>query len=359
MTIGFDAKRYYHNHTGLGNYSRTLIANLRRCYPDVECRLYDAGVFRRTLTLARRAAAEGCNLYHGLSNEVPMIAPGGGVATVVTVHDVAWRTFPAMYHRADRLIYDFKYGRSCRTATRVVAISESTAADVRQFYGVPAERISVVYQPCAAEYYEPLTGAEAELRLRRRFTEAALPDDFVLYVGSLNSRKNCLALLQALTLMPAETRPFLLIVGDGREYRRRVEAFIEANGLAPYTLIASDIHDNALLQALYRRARVMVYPSFYEGFGLPVVEAALQQTPVITTTVSSLPEAAGPDGILIDPRDPYAPRHIARRLSTLLSEPDTARAVGEAMERYARQRFDPKRLTDEMMKVYLDTLQQH
>ena len=120
-------------------------------------------------------------------------------------------------------------------------------------------------------------------------------------VSSINSRKNLQSALQALAMIEKDQRPLLLIVGNGREYRRECENYISKNHLEPSARIETGIHDNRLLQALYKRAMVFIYPPFYEGFGLPVVEASLQQAPVITTTVSSLPEAAGPEACLIDP----------------------------------------------------------
>ena len=167
----------------------------------------------------------------------------------------------------------------------MLAISESTKRDVIRFYGVQEEKVKVIYQPVQEYYYTPLADETCDKLIAEHFGKQGLPP-FILYVGSINSRKNLLGVLQALALIPKENRPLLLIVGNGREYRRECEAFIAKNSLEAYTRIETNIHNNQLLQALYTRAMLFIYPSFYEGFGLPVVEAALQQTPVITTTVS-------------------------------------------------------------------------
>lgn len=350
MKIAFDAKRYYHNKTGLGNYSRTIVHGLQQLYPEHDYVLYDERTLSRTFAMAHRAQREGCDLLHGLSNELPLRLPSA-LRTVVTMHDVAWRTFPDMYHRADRVIYDFKYGRSCRNATHVVAISESTKRDVMRFYDVPEERISVVYQPVQQHYYTPIAAAECRRLISEHFG-SSLPKDFILYVGSINSRKNLLSIVQALALMPADHRPFLLVVGNGREYRQQVESYIHDNHLEPYVLIATDIHNNRLLHALYTQAMCMVYPSFYEGFGLPVVEAALQHTPVITTTVSSLPEAAGPDACLINPHDADAAEQIAHHITRLTSDTQYHDTVAQKMYDYATANFQPEQLTHQMMHLY-------
>ncbi|MCM1078214.1 MAG: glycosyltransferase family 4 protein [Bacteroidales bacterium] len=365
MKIGFDAKRYYHNSTGLGNYSRTLVESLRRLYPRNDYLLYDEKSFQRTLRLGGKAAGDGCQIFHGLSNELPMDirnaanrrAGGGRMRSVVTMHDIAWLTFPDMYHWADRHIYDFKYGRSCRKADLVVAISESTKRDIMRFYGVQEERIEVIYQPVQDYYYAPMAESEADTLIREHFgdilssgTAGVCP--YVLYVGSVNSRKNLLALVQAIGLIPAGNRPQLLVVGNGREYRRKVEEYIRSHRLEQWVTIATDIHNNRLLQALYRQAAVFAYPSFYEGFGLPVVEAALQRTPVITTTVSSLPEAAGADACLVNPHDRDCPEQMACHIDRLLSDTELQRSMGTKLEEYARKTFDPDTLTRQMMAAY-------
>lgn len=351
MKIAYDAKRYFHNNTGLGNYSRTLVGGMKTLFPDNEYILYDEKTLRRTFSMGYMAEKAGCQILHGLSNELPLLLPKGRMKSIVTVHDVAWLTFPAMYHWPDRKLYDLKYGSSCRHADHVIAISESTKRDIIRFYNVPEERITVIYQPVQEFYYHPIDSSKAEEMIWERF-EKSLPKDFILYVGSINSRKNLLAVLRAMAMMPSDIRPFLLVVGNGREYRREVERYIEEERLGAYVSIVTDIHNNSLLQALYAMAKVFVYPSFYEGFGLPVVEAALQKTPVITTTVSSLPEAAGPDACLIDPHAPEAIETLAAHLEHFLSDEEYRNATGISMERYARQSFSPTTLTKQIEETY-------
>ena len=216
---------------------------------------------------------------------------------------VAWLTFPDMYHWADRKIYNWKYGSSCRRADMVLAISESTKRDVIRFYGVKEEKVKVIYQPVQEYYYTPLPEETCDKLIAEHFGKQGLPP-FILYVGSINSRKNLLGALQALAMIPKENRPLLLIIGNGREYRKECEAFIAKNS----------------------------HPSFYEGFGLPVVEAALQQTPVITTTVSSLPEAAGPDACLIDPHASDAAEQMARHIDSLCGDRALAKSIHRAKD---------------------------
>lgn len=352
MKIGFDAKRYYHNHTGLGNYSRTIVNGLQEFCPDVECQLFDEKALTRTFTLGRKAAKNDCALLHGLSNELPTDAKHCDIPTIVTMHDVAWRTFPQMYHWIDRQLYDWKYGRSCREATRVIAISESTRRDVVNIYGVPEERVKVIYQPVQRLFYTPMPHDKAAELVSKHLD---LPADrqYILNVGSINSRKNLLGLVKALERIPRENRPLLLVVGNGREYKQEVLRYVVQHGLQQDVRIETGIRDNTVLQALYTRALLMAYPSHYEGFGLPVVEAALQHCPVLTSDVSSLPEAAGPGALLCNPADTDS---IYERLTELIDHPDEAQRLATVAEDYARQHFDPKKLTIQLYNYYLDII---
>lgn len=348
LTIGYDAKRYYHNQTGLGNYSRTLIQDIKELHPDIKPILYDSKSMERTFRLGRRAMADGCQLFHGLSNELPRDVVKAGIPSVVTMHDVAWRTFPGMYTFFDRHIYDLKYGWSARNATHVVCISESTKQDVMRFYGVPESRISVIYQPVQRTFYSEMSIDEAQ-RICNRVLPYTQGREFVLTVGSINSRKNLLGIVKALDSIPANERPLLIAVGNGREYRTKVERYIEERKLRNYVRIESNIHDAGTLQALYRRARCLVYPSFYEGFGLPVVEAALQRCPVITSNVSSLPEAAGPAAILVNPK---STKQMTEAMRNLMASSDECRERGEGAYHYCMERFTPEKLTAQMVEMY-------
>lgn len=348
MKIAYDAKRYYHNLTGLGNYSRTLVDALTEQYPSVETVLYDAKSMERTFRLGRRAKKERCDIFHGLSNELPRDVVKAGIPSVVTMHDVAWRTFPDMYKPIDRKIYDWKYGWSARHASHVVCISESTKRDVIRFYGVPEDRLSVIYQPVQALYYKPMSDDEAE-----RSVNAALPylngKPYIITVGSINSRKNLLGMVKAYELLQEEERPEFIVVGDGREYRKTVEQYISEHGMQDRIHIESNIHDAHTLQALYARAICMMYPSFYEGFGLPVVEASLQCCPVVTSNISSLPEAGGPSAIQCNPS---SVDELADALKLLLRNESERTDRGKRGKDYCMQHFSPAALTCQMYELY-------
>jgi glycosyltransferase involved in cell wall biosynthesis len=195
-------------------------------------------------------------------------------------------------------------------------------------------------------FYSPITREKAEQMVKDALGD--LPP-YVLTVGSINSRKNLLGMVKALHLLPAAERPLLLVVGNGREYRQRVEKYVEENNLGQWVRIETGIHDGALLQALYTKALCMLYPSFYEGFGLPVVEASLQHCAVITSNVSSLPEAAGPEALQVNPS---SAEEIAEALRLLLSDGAERQRRAEAGYAYCMEHFLPEKLTQQMYGLY-------
>lgn len=367
MRIGFDAKRLFNNFTGLGNHSRTTVDILTQFHPGNEYLLYTPkikhnpvtdryldkagchtilphGLLRgsawRTFALAQTAKKDSVDIFHGLSNELPTRLD---IPSVVTIHDVAFKTFPDMYHATSRFIYNQKWRHACNVADRIIAISESTKQDIIRFYNVDPDRIDVVYQPVNTLYYTDDKGICPQSIAR--YTD----NPYMLYVGSINSRKNLLGIVKAIELLPKDLRIPLIVIGDGREYKQKVFEYIATHNLQDAVVFSPEKVGIEGLRYLYRNARLLVYPSFYEGFGLPVVEALLSHCPVITSNVSSLPEAAGPDSLLVEPSDI---RDIADKISLLLTDDTLRQGVTEKGYRYAMESFSPKVLADRLMNKY-------
>lgn len=364
MKIGFDAKRLYNNFTGLGNHSRTTIDILSEFYPNDHYVLYTPAIKYnavtsdyiekqncltrvpegwlrgsgwRTFGIPRDAKRDGIDVFHGLSNELPA---GLRVPSVVTIHDVAFKDFPDMYHWQDRMIYDMKWKHAISRADRVIAISESTKRDIMKYYDVPAEKIDVVYQPVSRRYYE---------KTERRPLPAAFPSPFMLYAGSINSRKNLLGAVKAVEMLPSDLQIPLVAVGEGGEYRREVEAYVAAHNLNSLVIFPDHKVDDAELQQLYMHAELFVYPSFSEGFGLPVAEALLCRCPVVTSCVSSLPEAAGEKSLKAAPDDPS---DISRKMQQVLTDSSMREEMKAYGYDYAMRMFHPKRSADRLMEIY-------
>ncbi len=326
MLVGFDAKRAVENNTGLGNYSRYTINMMSLAFPGTRFKLYAprmvenerlepllsrenieieyrnprfGGVgraFWRTVDMPLDIKRDDVTVFHGLSNELPLTIKGV-CPTVVTMHDVIYRRCPADYSAIDRRIYDFKYGRSARIATRVIAISEATRRDLMEFYDIDPNKIDVIYQGI-----DPIFSLDITTEQRQKVREAyKLPKTYIACVGTVQPRKNQLGVVQALALLPKDVH--LVLVGRmSGDYGKRVTDEIVRLGLSDRVLHLEGV-PFAQLPAIYADAAVSVYPSRYEGFGLPVVESIASGTPVVAATGSCLEEAGGEGAVYVHPDD--------------------------------------------------------
>lgn len=367
MDLGFDAKRAFHNATGLGNYARDVLRILHRHRPEHTLHAYTPAGGRvpfalegerfkvhhprgplgrllpalwRQRGVVREVVADGVRVFHGLSHELPMGIERTGVAPVVTIHDLVFERLPELYPPLDRRIYQAKARSAVRRARLVVAISAQTRSDLEEIYGLPRERIRVVYQTCNAAFRTEVAPAALD-EVRRRL---ALPERFLLSVGTVERRKNLALAVEALAGL--EDVP-LVAVGRPTAYQDELAALARARGVEGRVRF---LHGVATpdLAALYRLATVVVYPSRYEGFGIPILEALSSGTPVVTTRGGVFAEVGGPGTVYVDPDDPGALRDELRRL---LGDPGARRAMAEAGLRHAAG-FDERAIADALCAVY-------
>ncbi|RME82297.1 MAG: glycosyltransferase family 1 protein [Caldilineae bacterium] len=268
------------------------------------------------------------DLIHGLAYATPLLAP---IPAVVTVHDLSFIRFPASFPASNRLYLSRITALSCRRARRVIAVSEATALDLQRLLRIPAGKIDVVYNGVDTRYH-PLPDEEVAAYRRR----AGWPEAFILTLGTLEPRKNHVMLLQAYAqYRRMSDRPLPLLIGGGKGwYYDTIFAQVEALELTPFVHFLGFVPAETL-PWLYNAATLFVYPSRYEGFGLPVAEAMACGLPVITSSVSSLPEVAGDAALLVDPDDPHT---LAELMATVLDHPEEQMRLREAGLRRA-QRF--------------------
>lgn len=372
MRIGFDGKRAVGNNTGLGNYSRLVIEELSRRLPDSELRVYAPrivenprlsplqqaanvsfienptrlpGALWRTWGLPRTLRLDGVDIFHGLSNELPLNIHKAGIPSVVTIHDIIYRRLPHCYKAADRLLYDLKYGRSCRHADRIIAISECTKRDIIHYYGISEDKIDVVYQGCEPSFHRRWSDAE-KVELRRRLS---LPERYIVQVGTVEERKNLMLTIESLPALPEEVK--LVVAGRHTPYQEQCLKRAEELGVSPRIDIRNHI-SFADLPGLYQCAEAAVYPSRYEGFGLPVIEAIAGGTSVVAATGSCLEEAGGNGALYVSPDDI---RGMAEALRALLSgETDRSQLIARGRAHIAR--FDTSLMADNILAVYTKVL---
>jgi glycosyltransferase involved in cell wall biosynthesis len=262
------------------------------------------------LALPLAARQEGLDLLHALAFVAPL-APA--CPSVVTVYDLSFLRYPAHFKAANRLYLQTFTGLSCRRARRVIAISHSTRADVVRRFGLPAEQVAVVY-PGSEPQFRPLPKAEVEAFRAAR----GLPEAFVLYLGTLEPRKNVAGLVRAFARarLRGAGGVKLVLAGAPGWKPEELDRALEASGLAGEVILPGYV-PAADKPLWYNAARVFVYPSEYEGFGLPVLEALACGVPVITADTSSLPEVAGQAACLVPPGDEAA---LAEALHSLLAD---------------------------------------
>ena len=274
------------------------------------------------------------DLLHGMAFSLPMLWGG---PSVVTIFDLSFIRYPERLTAARRLYLRLITGRSAQKARRVIAISESGQREINRLLGIPESQIDVAI-PGVGRAYQPVDPRTvADFRQR-----AGLPERFLLHVGTLEPRKNLDILLRAYAQLPQRDKVKLALVGGEGWGGEAIQRLIEELGLRN-DLIMPGYVPGETLPMWYNAAEMFVYPSVYEGFGLPVLEAMACETPVITSDTSSLPEAAGEAGMLLPPLDVDAWTSAIARLLNTPTERATMATQGQqhaasfTWERTARQ----------------------
>ena len=366
MQIGFDAKRLFHNSTGLGNYSRTLVQNLYEYFPQCEYHLFSPtisnqyfnanafhkhtsqkgfGALWRSWSMSKDWEQAGLQIYHGLSNELPF-SNKGKTKTVVTIHDLIFEILPATYRWADRKIYRQKTVNSCQYADQIVAISERTKSDICYYYDIKPEKIKVIYQAVNHSYYQDNKQENISLPIETDQL-SSLPSSYILSVGTFQARKNQISILKAWRALPKAHQIPIVLVGRGAAHEKLLHEYATVYQIPLYCF--NNITETSELQAIYQKASVFVFPSYYEGFGLPIIEALLSGVPVVCSDTSAMPEAAGDAAILIDPSDAEA---IAAGISKVLEDSILRQDMIDRGRTYALNTFDRKGLSKQLMSLY-------
>ena len=382
MRIGFDAKRAYHNSTGLGHYSRTLIRSLAGTFSEHEYYLLNpkpSSLFNfddvqnvheilpenslhrifpsawRSKWVTGDLKKLNIHLYHGLSHEVPLGIRETNIPSVVTMHDLIHERYPRQYKKIDVNIYRKKFRYACEHADLVIAISKQTKKDLVEFYQVRENKIRVCYQSCNPMFSKQVSVTEKE-RVKNKYN---LPGKFFLYVGSVIERKNLLNICKAIFLLKNDLQVPLVVIGNGSGYMQLVKDYIKEQGLSDQIIFLSEntltrdleeFKTAADFPAIYQQAVAMIYPSFFEGFGIPVLEALFSHLPVITSNVSCLPEAGGDAAWYVNPHDAV---EIAEAMRRIYYDESLVADMIEKGWQHA-QNFTPEKCAASVMEVYYE-----
>lgn len=375
MKIGFDAKRAFYNTRGLGNYARSAIGGLVSNYPQNNYYLYSPkhkgplpfveslnnsktqinhrkhllGGFWRTFQLGNQIAADRLDIYHGLSNEIPIRSPKCQTRFVVTIHDLIFLNQPKFYPWIDRNIYFQKVRFAAKHADQIVAVSKNTKSDITTHFDVDPKKISVLYPSCDEIYYKEKNIDELK-KIRQHYK---LPERFFLFVGALTSNKNVISILNAISSLQ-EPDYQLVIVGHGPE-KNTLTKYCSQLHIEKQVRFISEPNkiDSDHLAGIYQLSTATILPSYYEGFGLPILESLASGTPVIASDNSSLPEVTGPGGLLVNP---HKVDDLAQAMTQMHNNPELRNSLAEKGSIHARK-FHPKNQTDILIQLYSQLLE--
>lgn len=366
MIVGFDAKRIYHNTTGLGNYGRSLMHNLIRWFPQYDYKLFvhhryfDGSQFKyqrfvertilsdhylpdvwRSTDISKDIIDNKIDIFHGISNELPLSIPKN-IKQVVTIHDIIFHKFPDYFPLLDRQVFKYKTRKAFEVADTIVAVSENTKNDIIEHFQVDPEKIKIVY---------PTWGREFELVYTNWFTELLrhkykIPMQFILFVSALSQRKNLKVILDALEF-PENSEYPLVVVSEGGDAMQEMESYIAEREVGQRVYFLKNVPWYEL-PGIYNMAKCLVYPSLYEGFGLPIIEALRMGVPVIASNTSSMPEAGGPSAIYLPPNDVEA---WADSINKVMQDTSTASTMVKEGRTYI-EKFSPQAMTVQMVDVY-------
>jgi glycosyltransferase involved in cell wall biosynthesis len=359
VRVAIDARKLHD--FGIGTYIRNLLRHLARMDRDTEyvliCREKDRQVApslgenfrsvvdgsrpysaREQLSLPLALSREHVDLFHAPHYVLPPLAR---CRSVVTIHDCIHLRFPQyLPHRLALGYARASIWLATRMSNRILTVSEASKRDILQFFDVPPEKITVIYNGIDDRFWTEPSDDEV-VRVRERYQ---LDGDFVLYAGNVKPHKNLERLIDAFHMVRQRGLDHLKLVVIGDEISKYAELrrAVHRYNLHKYVRFLGYLPDETLA-VLYRLAGVFVFPSLYEGFGLPPLEAMASGAPVVTSNVSSLPEVVGDAAVLVDPYDPAS---IADGIARVLTEPGLrselrdagfARAAEFSWERSVRQ----------------------
>lgn len=349
MHIGFDAKRYFYNRTGLGNYSRSWINQIHAADPSLNITLFTpqskteinshlpvvfgGNLFWRTKGMGEAALRNGCDLFHGLSNEIPVDLK---IPAICTIHDVIFKEIPSQYAWFDRQIYHRKTAFACKNSAAIITTSQTTSERLKHYYKVPDHKLFTIYQSVKPEFenikWSPKTDAP-----------------YLIYHSSFNLRKNHKNLIEAFAKIATNHSMNLVLAGSGDV--KLLQKQINQLGLQERVSIVLNPSDEALIDLL-QGASGFVYPSFQEGFGIPLVEAAYIGMPMVVSDIDVFQELSNAQALHYF--NPYEVKSIADGLEHLIQYVNTS---AEAINYKAtKSKTNSQKMVKEALEIYSSVL---
>ena len=387
IKIGFESKRLFRSMTGFGAYSRTLVKGLANHYPehryvllpdqshervsqeskfhtldiqtvlslDAVSVLYppsNKSLYWKLLGAMQQLRSNNVDIYHGLTNQLPRSISRLNIPLVITIHDLYYLHYPELCRndlgqKDDLKKLNRELKEACIRSDKIIAVSESTKNDIVDQFSVSPDKVTVIYQSCDPVYFEKIT-EEKKYEVKMKYD---LPDKYLMYVGSMTERKNLLSIVKAINLIPISERLPLVVIGARTAYTDVVVDYAMKKGLDNWLIFPNSVSNNDM-PAVYQGAHIFLYTSLYEGFGIPVLEALVSGVPVVTSNVSALPEAAGPNSRLVEPT---SVDDIARSIIEITKDKDLRSEMILKGRRYATK-FESQVVSTQLMNLYKDML---
>jgi len=269
----------------------------------------------------------------------------GSFKKIVTIHDLSTKIYPEQKPFNARWYYNMYVSNTIRKADIIMAVSENTKKDIIKFYGINKNKIKVIYEG-VMDYFRVISEKELLNSVRIKY---ALPDEFIFFVGTIEPRKNLVRLLKAFSevIKDANKNIFLVIAGYKGWLTKPFFRMLNELSISKKVLLLGYV-DEEDLPALYNLAKIFVFPSIYEGFGIPPLEAMACGTPVIASNASSIPEIVGDSAILVDP---YDEKILANEIMNLLKDNDWQKELSEKGLKRAKL-FSWEKMAREVLEIY-------
>ncbi|MDB3868878.1 glycosyltransferase family 4 protein [Bacteroidia bacterium] len=349
MKIGFDAKRYFNNITGLGNYSRWLIDNLNKKIPQSIFLFHtdrppidseNLTVFTpkynllrslwRSWSVTRKLKKERIDIYHGLSNEIPFGIHKTEIKSIVTIHDLINKRYPENYPLIDRWVYNLKLSYAQKHADVIITVSEQTKKDIIHYYNTDETKIKVI----------PIGMS----RSKTKSEQSSVP--YILCVSSFTKRKNLKALVHAFKSIESKNVNLKIAGSQGDTSQDIIKLAQDDPRIELHFNISDEQLDN-----LYTKCQFCIYPSLFEGFGIPILEAFSYGKTIATSNVSSMPEVGKDAAMYFNPKD-----SISIRKSILHLMDDDVRNNFENKIPNTLKSFDSEVLINAYKSVYIELM---
>jgi glycosyltransferase involved in cell wall biosynthesis len=384
MKVVFDGTPFLLEKTGIGHYTENLVSYLLKESPELELSLFAISLrgghrlkrispslpgvevkgynlpanflyyhwWTRTSCFPAESLLGDFDIFHAANYQAPALREA---RLVSTVHDINFVRFPEMQSRGIRRFIQ-SLPRLLERSCRVLADSRFTAGELMEVYGLPEEKLRVVYPGLNPVFMVKPTPEEVETSLRAY----CLTPPYLAYIGNLHPRKNLATLVDAFSILRERGLEHrLAVIGGGglgklnnTEYRKLMGR-VRDLGLEDDVIFTGYVPDERL-KSLLARAEMLVFPSIYEGFGLPPLEAMACGVPVITSRRASLPEVVGDAALLLD--DPLDPREIAGKVEVLIGDPSLRSSLVEKGREYSRN-FTWDRAASEVLGVYRQVIE--